>query len=95
MAAPKAIDILLFRKNEGASPRTHSNYVRIVANPMEVTLQFADLKPPVTDAENKQILADAKVNVPIDIEMVLPFDIAQAFALALQDQITKIKEGKK
>jgi len=90
----KQIEIILFRK-DGASPRNHSNYVRVAANPLEVTLQFADLKPAPTDAEQAKIRSERKVKVPIDVEMVLPFDVAEALSTALQGQIEKQRAKKK
>ena len=90
MDAKKQIDIKLFRKKEGS--RQYSNYVRVAANPLEVTLQFADLKPAPTDEEQSKIKNNRTIEAPIDVELVVPFDVAESLSKALSEQIEKIKD---
>lgn len=85
----ETVQITPFRKEEKA--RTYSNYVRVTANPSEVTLQFADVKPGSNDEEQAKLKREKRVTVPIEVEIVLPVDIAIALVQILQQQLSLIK----
>lgn len=87
------VKIIPYRKED--KPRQYANYVRVNSSPFEVTLQFSDVKPASDDIEQAKIKKEGEVKTPIDVEIVLPISIAEAFVSLLQQQLTLLKVNKK
>lgn len=85
----ETVKITPFRKEN--SVRIYSNYVRVVSNPFEITLQFADIKPGVNDEEQDRLKKEKSVRATIDTEIILPIEIAKKFLEILQKQLSLIK----
>lgn len=87
------VKIIPYRKEE--KPRIFSNYVRVVSSPQDITVQFADVKPPESDEQVKKIMEKKVLKTPIEIEIVLPIDVARSLASVLTKQLDKLKIDKK
>ena len=79
-------------RKEGCS-RTYSNYVRVVSNPGDITLQFCDIKPPTSDEDTANLKSSPVMKPLIEAEIVLPIDVAQSLLNVLKGQLEKV--GKK
>lgn len=88
----ETVKIIPFRKDN--TSRTFANYVRVVSTPFDVTLQFVDVKPPESDAEREEVKKKKVVKMPIEVEIILPIDVAQGFLSILNKQLEKIKKSK-
>lgn len=80
------------RKENGT--RQYSNYVRVISNPFDLTLQFADVKPAVTEDEQEKINKKKEIHVPIDTEIILPKEVAQALSEILNKHLSGIIKRK-
>lgn len=72
--------------------REYSNYVEISANPRDVSLKFCDLKPPAKKEEIEEVIRNG-ITLPINTEIVLPFDVAVSVVDALKKQIDIVNEN--
>ena len=70
--------------------REYSNYVEITANPRDVSLKFCDLKPPAKKEEIDEIIKNG-ITIPVNTEIVLPFDVADSVMEALKKQLDIVK----
>ncbi|MGH7203534.1 MAG: hypothetical protein ACREHC_03775 [Candidatus Levyibacteriota bacterium] len=92
--ADEARDIKIITYRPEGQKREFSSYIEISANPREVSLKFCDLKPPATEEELELIKKQGKITIPVDTEIVVPFDVAEALLQALGTQLNTIKEKK-
>lgn len=83
------LKVILYRKEE--KPRIFSNYVRVVSSARDITLQFADVKPPESDEQTQTILGEKTLKTPIGVEIVLPIDVAQSVSTVLKKQLDQLK----
>ena len=81
---PISVKIIPERKNN--TSRIFSNYVRAVATPIDVTLQFSDAKPPINEDEQNDIEKNKIVKATIEAEIVLPKAVAIELANILSKQ---------
>lgn len=86
------VKVFPYRKED--KPRQYANYVRVNTGPLEVTLQFSDVKPAADDIEQEKIKKEKAVKTPIDYEVVLPVPVAIELAQLLQKQLTLLKVNK-
>ncbi|OGK20273.1 hypothetical protein A3C23_04945 [Candidatus Roizmanbacteria bacterium RIFCSPHIGHO2_02_FULL_37_13b] len=86
------LKIIPYRSED--KPRIFSNYVRVVSSSQDITVQFADVKPPESDEETKKIMEKKELKMPIDVEIVLPIDVARSLASVLNEQLDKLKVDK-
>ncbi|GEM_PF-4763065 len=82
------IKVVSFRKDN--SIRIYSNYIRVVSNASEITLQFCDIKPGANDEEQERILKEKNVKVEINTEVVIPVNVAQSLLKILQQQLSLV-----
>jgi len=71
--------------------REYSNYVEISANPRDVSLKFCDLKPPAKKEEIDDVIKNG-ITIPVNTEIVLPFDVAESVVEALKRQLDIVKD---
>ena len=80
------IKIILYRPEGGG--RIYSNYVHVATTPIDVSLRFADVKPPASLDEEKQRKKDGYVKVPALAEIVLDKEIAKSLLKILNKQLS-------
>lgn len=87
------IQIIPYRKED--KPRIFSNYVRVVSSPQDITVQFADIKPPVSDEQVEEVKKNKIMKIPVDVEIVLPIEVAKSLLTVLSKQLSQLKVEKK
>ena len=91
MEDKKSVPVKITTHRKDGGTRTYANYVRVSASPFDVTLQFADVKPGANDEEQEKLKRDRKAEALIDVEIVLPVDVAKSFAEILKKQLDIVK----
>lgn len=89
----REIKIIPYRKED--KPRIFSNYVRVVSSPQDITVQFADIKPPVSDEQVEEVKKNKIMKTPVDVEIVLPIEVAKSLLTVLSKQLSQLKVEKK
>ena len=90
------VKVVPYRKEN--TSRVYSNYVRVVSSPREITLQFCDVKPPENDDYAEKLKKNPVMKSPIEVEITLPIEVAQALKSVLKGQLEKVNSdlnGKK
>ncbi len=72
--------------------RIFSNYVEVNKSPWDVSLKFADVKPPANKEEMLSTIENGVIEIPIDAEIVMPSEIAQSLLEALKIQLENRKQ---
>lgn len=89
----REIKIIPYRKED--KPRIFSNYVRVVSSQQDITLQFADIKPPVSDEQVEEVKKNKIMKTPVDVEIVLPIEVAKSLLIVLSKELSQLKVEKK
>lgn len=82
------VKVVPYRKEN--TSRVYSNYVRAVSSQREMTLQFCDVKPPESDERAEELKKNPVIKSPIEAEITLPINVAQALISVLKGQLEKI-----
>src|SRR5438105_2957213 len=89
---PEDIKIITYRP--AGQKREYSSYIEVIANPREVSFKFCDLKPPAKE-ELEKIKKEVRVEIPVNTEIVIPFDVAESLLEALKIQLDTAKNMNK
>jgi len=91
----KAENIRIITCRPEGQKREYSTYIEVSSNNREVSLKFCDLKPQTTTEEIEKIKETGQVRIPVNSEIVVPFDVADSLLKVLQEQIATIKKQNK
>ena len=89
----KNMQIKISTERPDGQKREYSNYVEITANLRDVSLKFCDLKSPAKKEEVEEVIKNG-IKLPVNTEIVLPFDVAESMIEALKKQIDIVKENR-
>jgi len=85
------IKIEAYRKED--LKRIFSNYVEVSTTEIDVSIRFADVKPPRNKNDVEKAQKEGVIKVPVDIEVVIPLSIAKELTKILRTHL-EVNKGK-
>lgn len=79
------LNVKTYRKED--QKRLYSNFVEVSTTEIDVSIRFADLKPPRSAEEVEKIKKNIPLEIPIDAEIVMPMNVAKELLRILKDHL--------